>query len=125
MEALKKLVQALQTDLAGVDVFSSSRRPVRGVSEYLLCKRETLKFKMYQESGRDMPHIHVDYGKLLHAASFSIDPPKRLAGELPGRYNKSVIAWIDKNSADLLKIWKVLQEGGDPRSTEVNLKGDA
>lgn len=102
----------LQNDLGLFD--SLSRRSGRSDSlELLIIKLENLKLKIYQEPGHALPHIHIDYGKTSHAASYSIDPPTRLVGLLNRKYDKTITTWMELNKENLLALWKTLQAGGD------------
>jgi hypothetical protein len=42
------------------------------------------------------PHVHIDYGEEYHTASYAIDNGERIAGELHGKYDQEVSAWIVK-----------------------------
>jgi len=78
---------------------------------------------MHQESNHKMPHIHIrspDY-----AASFSINPAKKLAGNIPAKQGKIVVGWIDENRATLLNLWANLQEGKEVSPFVESLRGNA
>lgn len=112
MKDLHSLGEMLQNDLGLFD--SLSRRSGRSDSlELLIIKLENLKLKIYQEPGHALPHIHIDYGKTSHAASYSIDPPTRLVGLLNRKYDKTITTWMELNKENLLALWKTLQAGGD------------
>lgn len=51
--------------------------------EIILAKRKDIRIKIYQEKGHHLPHIHIDYEKKLHFASYSMETGKRLVGNLP------------------------------------------
>jgi hypothetical protein len=63
------------------------------VIELLLVKLNELKVKMYQEAGHHTPHVHIDYGRHNHVASYAINEPKRLAGTLDTKYDRTQ-SWI-------------------------------
>lgn len=125
MELTKELAE-LQKDLAQVDhlamPYSSGRD---GFISFLLLKKGNLKFKMYQELGHGLPHIHIDYGPHKHAASYCIDPPNRLVGNLDRKYDRSVTEWIASRKAKLLAAWALVQAGDNPESITLELVGDA
>lgn len=125
MTDLRKIAEELQFDLARVDLLTRPARTSSGFPEFLIVKRDNLKLKMYQEPGHSLPHIHVDYGKVTHAASYGIDPAVRLAGDLAGKYDRSILQWIRANKDELLELWKALQAGSDPSVAVVALQCDA
>lgn len=116
----------LQRQLATVDLLT---RPVRGGRqnslELLLLKRGELKVKMYQEPGHALPHVHIDYGRKNHVASYSIDPAERLVGNLDKKYERVIAEWIDARKTVLLELWRTTQAGGDASALIVALAGDA
>ncbi|MEK7954305.1 DUF4160 domain-containing protein [Luteolibacter soli] len=89
---------------------ASARRP-QGVIEFFIIKVEDLRIKMYQEKGHQRPHVHIDYGKEKHAASYAIDSGERLEGSLPRRYDKAVATWIHKHRSNLNVLWAHAQKG--------------
>jgi len=123
MATLQELVISLQSDLAQVDLITRPSRQSSSFAEFLILKRDNLKF--YQEPSHNLPHIHIDYGKVSHAASYGIDPAVRLAGKLSNKYDRSVLAWVGDNRAALLALWRALQVGDDPAPIALTLKGDA
>lgn len=125
MELASEL-EALQNQLAQVDLITSPSGSSRaGDISFLLLKRGNLKFKMYQEPGHSLPHIHIDYGRQNHVASYCIDPPGRLIGNLNKKYDRSILEWISSRKGKLLETWAFVQAGGDPASLAVELAGDA
>ena len=125
MKDLSELASSLQIDLAQVDLLTRPSRSSGRFMEYLILKRDELKLKIYQESGHKLPHIHIDYGKISHAASYGIDPAIRLAGSIPNKYDRSVISWINDNKPNLLELWSAIQAGADPSMATAKLQGDA
>lgn len=119
-------LEALQNQLAQVDLLTAPSRSSQASDiSFLLVKRDKLKFKMYQEPGHSLPHIHVDYGRKNHAASYRIDPPGRLIGNLDKKYDRSVLEWISSRKDKLLEAWALVQAGGDPAPLTHELAGDA
>jgi hypothetical protein len=118
-------LEVLQNQLAQVDFLTTpSRSSKTSDLSFLLVKRGHLKFKMYQEHGHALPHIHIDYGKLTHAASYRIDPPSRLTGNLDGKYDKPITEWISSRKNKLLEAWAIMQAGDDPTHFTHELAGD-
>lgn len=115
MNNLNEVAIKLQQDLGCVDMLSERRRSSNGL-ELLIVKLQNLKLKIYEEPGHALPHIHVDYGKIPHAASYSIYPPARLVGQLDKKYDRAVTAWIARSQETLLALWQTLQTGGNPDS---------
>ncbi len=110
----QEIVNILQRRLAEVDLLTEPRKASRhGSLELLLLKLKNIKLKIYQEIGHAMPHIHIDYGKQNHAASFSIKNPSRIEGSLNKKYDKQIISWINQNKETLLGIWNEMQIGSN------------
>lgn len=121
---LTDLASKLQNDFGLVDLLTKPSRSGRGSMEFLVVKLDRLKIKIYQEKGHSLPHIHVDYGKQHHAASFSIDPPKRIEGQLDGKYDRSVQEWLARNKDVLIALWAALQAGESLDAFVAELQGD-
>ena len=96
-----------------------------GVAAAYLYRLQSLKLKMYQEPGHSLPHLHVDYGKDHHVASYGIDPPVRLAGTLSGKYDRTVVNWIKKHKGALIEFWRSLQLGESNQVALAQLQGEA
>ena len=88
--------------------------------EVLLKELLPLRIRMEQDKNHKMPHIHIDYGKLKHIASYSIQNGKRLAGDLDNKYDKVVKDWITKNQEKLIRIWDAIQRG-DNKAYELSI----
>jgi hypothetical protein len=121
-------IQSLAVDLQrslwiwGEDFKPSAPLP-RGVAAAMVIRMERLKLKMYQERGHSLPHLHIDYGKDHHVASYSIDPVARLEGTLQRRYDYPVSHWIESHKDKLLELWGTLQGGGTPELLIAELQG--
>lgn len=124
-DPLSKLASRLQHDLAWVDL-STTPHPPRNPNYLglLVAKLDRLKIKMYQEQGHSMPHLHIDYGKINHIASFAIEPAERIEGDLDKKYDRAITGWVDQNRAQLLSIWNALQSGQSPLGLIAELQGD-
>jgi hypothetical protein len=93
--------------------------PLRGSSagypELIIVKRSALKIKMYAEDGpHKEPHIHIDYGKEHHNASYAIRTGERLAGNLDYRYERDIKDWVKENKDALLAVWNMMKAGHHP-----------
>jgi hypothetical protein len=101
----------LQRLLAQKDLITEPRKGSgSGFIELLLAKRKNIKYKMYQERGHIMPHIHIDYGRTIHVASYSVETGERLEGNLPKKYDIDVSNWLSTNKEKLVEIWKSFQD---------------
>jgi Domain of unknown function (DUF4160) len=119
-------VRELQRELATIDLLTRPSRPGRQhFPEFLVLKLGDLKVKMYQEPGHALPHVHVDYGRKNHVASYSIDPTERLVGNLDRKYERVIVNWISERKAELLRLWSVAQAGENATALLVALAGDA
>ncbi|MBL0868687.1 DUF4160 domain-containing protein [Pectobacterium carotovorum] len=102
----------LQKLFALKDLLTEKRRSSGGgFMEILLVKRKHMKIKIYQEKGHQLPHIHIDYGKQTHAASYAIESGDRIEGNLPKKYDSDVSSWLGRNRDKILEIWNALQVG--------------
>lgn len=62
---------------------------------------------MYWETGRhERPHFHARYAE--YKASIAIDPPVVMAGSLPRRQERLVLAWAELHRDELLANWQRL-----------------
>ena len=102
----------LQRLFAQKDLLTEKRRSSGGgFMEILLVKRQNMKIKIYQEKGHQLPHIHIDYGKQSHAASYAIQSGDRIESDLPKKYDSDVSSWLGRNRDKILEIWNALQAG--------------
>ena len=125
MKDFEGLAKTLQSDLGLVDLMSSRSGRNHSGMELLVIKLSQLKLKIYQEDRHELPHIHVDYGNISHAASFGIDPAVRLVGQLEKKYDRTIISWIEAHQAALLALWNALQAGTSTEALITELRGDA
>ena len=97
----------LQHFLSWADVyFYGEDHP--GGRRYILARRDPLRIRMYKETQHARPHIHIDYGKERHIASYALDTGVRLAGDLDRRYDKAISAWIARVKERLFNIWTAI-----------------
>ena len=59
------------------------------------------------------PHVHVVYQD--HAAVYGLDPIEYIAGELPTRQHRLVLAWVELHETELLADWELVCSGNRPR----------
>ena len=59
-----------------------------------------------------MPHIHAEYQGQV--AVYSIPDGNVLAGEIPSKKHKLVVAWIEIHQEDLLADWQLAVNGKKP-----------
>lgn len=84
-----------------------------------------MKIKIYQEKGHSLPHIHIDYGRQQHAASYAIGSSERIEGSLSKKYDSDVSSWLERNREKVLEIWNALQAGAPHEPLVAELSGDA
>jgi Domain of unknown function (DUF4160) len=114
----------LQQQLAQVDLLTEPGRRAQGeFIKVLVVKLRNVKIKMYQETGHQIPHVHVDYGRDHHVASYSIAETRRLAGTLETKYDREVVAWITKHRTKLLEVWGTAQAGENPGPLIAEISG--
>ena len=118
--------EELQRMLAQTDLLFEPRSRNRNDNflEILLVKRKDLKLKIYQEVGHAMPHLHIDYGKEHHTASYAIESGEKIEGNLPKRYDSNINRWIIQHREKLLEAWASLQMGCDPKLLVAELQAD-
>lgn len=115
----------LQRLFAQKDLLTSPRGSGRGkFMEILLVKRQKMKIKIYQEKGHCLPHIHIDYGRQQHAASYAIESGERIEGSLSRKYDSDISNWLKRNREKVLKIWNALQDGKAHEPLVVELAGE-
>lgn len=122
---LDAIASELHRDLANVDLLCGRRQTPGVVSiELLLLKFQDLRIKMDGCLNHGRAHIHIDYGRVLHAASYAIDTGELLAGKRT-EHDRSIRAWIGKHRAELLEVWTGMRGAGVAECTVANLKGSA
>jgi hypothetical protein len=74
--------------------------------------------RMYAELGtpHHLPHFHAYYQE--DVAIYSFDPVDLMAGSLPRRQQRLVMAWAELHQAELLADWERLQAGQRPLPIE-------
>jgi hypothetical protein len=122
---LENELAELQDALATTDFYSAMQsmknENKRGL-HYLLVKiLQPIKIKIDGNKNHKRPHIHIDYGKKFHTASYAIDTGERIVGD--SKYDFEVHEWIDKNRPKLLQAWELVQSGKDATSIACELRG--
>jgi hypothetical protein len=85
-----KALSTLRDAMATADLHT--RQSSKSTIEFLVKQYQTIKLRMDGNLNHQRPHIHIDYGKEHHVASYAIDNGKRLAGNLDNKYDKQVRA---------------------------------
>jgi len=115
----------LQYQMGQVDLLT---RPPRGTDpdyiEFLVVILQNIKIRMDANKNHRRPHVHVDYGKNQHMASYAIDTGERLAGELALKYDRVVKEFIDKCRPKLMQIWQLAQDGRDAQGIIYELRAE-
>lgn len=62
------------------------------------------------------PHVHVRYAE--HKASVDIESGDMLAGDLPVRQQRLLLAWIEIHREELLADWELAIAGTQPYKIE-------
>jgi hypothetical protein len=97
-----------------VDQMRRRSRGIPGRGRPLMVRQlRSIRFKIDGDKNHARPHIHVDYGRNHHAATFSIDNGDRLAGGLNRKYDRPAREWIERNKEKLLDAWKLVMDSGN------------
>jgi hypothetical protein len=122
---LKELQDALASRQFQDEIERASRRSrgIRHVPAPIMVKQlRDIKIKLDGDKAHQRPHVHIDYGKNHHAASFAIDNGERLAGGLNRKYDRPAREWIARNREILLQAWDVIKEGGNAEEIVAELR---
>ena len=70
--------------------------------------------RMFVEAGgpHHRPHFHAYFGE--HVGVYAVDVVERMAGSLPSRQERLVIAWAEIHQEELRIAWGTLQAGRAP-----------
>lgn len=71
-----------------------------------------VKMFLYDTDKHNTPHIHVEYQS--ETAVYSIADGQVLAGKLPPKKHKLVVAWIEIHNEDLIADWQLAVNGKKP-----------
>lgn len=74
--------------------------------------------RMFVEAGgpHHRPHFHAYYQN--DVGIYAIDQVGLIAGSLPRRQDRLVLAWAELHLDELMANWKLLQSGSLPRKIE-------
>jgi hypothetical protein len=77
-----------------------------------------IMIRMFVEAGgsHHRPHFHAYYQE--HVGIFDIERIDLLAGSLPRRQERLVLAWAELHKVELIDAWQTLQEGRPPAKIE-------
>ena len=71
-----------------------------------------VKMFFYDTDKHNTPHIHVEYQG--DTAVYGIADGETLAGKLPNKKHKLVVAWIEIHHEDLQADWELAVNGKKP-----------
>jgi hypothetical protein len=77
--SLEKSLAQLQNKLDWIDFRPPSRVPgsTSGTSFLLVTRLQGIRIRMDASKNHKRPHVHVDYGREYHTASYAIDSGER------------------------------------------------
>jgi len=109
-------VAEIQRQLAFVDLYDQvgSNRYLKA----LILQLGFTKVRMYAEHNHQRAHFHIEY-KQQFSASYAVDTLKRLAGDMPKKYEEPVLEWASKYRGSLNATWERLSAGHDVRELVV------
>jgi len=109
---MDKQLQELQDKFALIDLMSRGSKS--GYLEILIKKLRRIELRIEQDPNhRKSPHIHINYGREKHVASYRLTDGVRLAGSLDTKYDKIVKDWILQNNVALIDIFDNIQSGNE------------
>jgi hypothetical protein len=74
---------------------------------------QNIRLRIDGNKSHARPHLHVDYGRKYHTATYAIDSGARLAGNLDVKYDGRIQEWIRKHKYKLELAWTTIQTGRD------------
>lgn len=121
---LEKELAELQNALATTDFQAAYRvaNQSKDLSYLILRVLKPIKIKIDGNKNYKRPHVHIDYGRQFHAASYAIDTAERIVGD--SKYDYEVAEWIGKNRPKLLRAWELVQAGKDATAIACELRGE-
>jgi hypothetical protein len=108
----EKALRELQDEMAIIDIHL--RAPPNSIQR-LVKQHKAIRLRMDTNLNHKRPHVHVDYGRDRHVASYAIDTGERLVGNLNKAYDGSIRAWIAENRVKLLNGGERCPDGGTYR----------
>jgi len=86
----------------------------KSFTKALVFRLYDITVKMRKENNHQRPHFHIKY-KNQYSASYAVDTLERLAGNIPVKYEKTILKWAAQNRSSLKLTWDKLQAGEDIR----------
>lgn len=71
-----------------------------------------IKMFFFDTDKHHVPHVHADFQDQV--AVYAIEDGSVLAGSLPGRKHKLVVAWLEIHREELLADWELAVKGNPP-----------
>lgn len=71
-----------------------------------------IRMFFYDTDKHNLPHIHAEYQG--DVAVYAISNGNLLAGKLPKKKHKLIVAWIEIHQEDLLADWELAVNGKKP-----------
>ena len=71
-----------------------------------------IKMFFFDTDKHHVPHVHADFQDQV--AVYAIADDSVLAGSLPGRKHKLVVAWLEIHREELLADWELAVKGNPP-----------
>lgn len=99
-------VAALQVELARCDLISGPASPY---PELLLLRQQNIAIRMDGNLNHGCPHLHLDYARRKHIASYALATGKRLVGD--ATYDRPMSKWIATYRGRLHQIWTEIRSG--------------
>lgn len=122
-DELNERLKSLQEKMTQLDKheLKKKRAANRSTFEFIINKSNPITLRMDTNQNHQRPHIHLDYGKERHVASYAIDTGECLAGNA-SIYNKEVSVWITKNRDLLITVWEITRSAPQPSDIIAELK---
>jgi hypothetical protein len=109
---LEKELIDLQDRLAQADfIVAVCDKPDDGLARLIVKTLKPITIRMDANKNHKRPHVHIDYGKSYHVASYAIDTGERLVGD--DRFDREMSLWIGTCRPKLFQAWGLLQDGKD------------
>ena len=71
-----------------------------------------IRMYLIDNQHHNLPHIHARYAEF--EASISIDDGEILAGDLPRKHLRLVLAWVELHRDELMANWELAVGGENP-----------
>ena len=124
---LESEIGQLQERLAGIDLHlahEQSRTDDPDLLPLIVLRLKDIKIRIDGNKNHKRPHIHIDYKKEYHSASYAIDTGELLIGDLGTQYDRAVRRWIAGCRPKLLELWYLMQSGQRTDAILFELRGE-